>query len=257
MIHALHAMKFRIGLLAAGPALGFLLGQWLGSGWDAALMALAGCLAGGGLLVQPLAARLERLALEVTEARAMMEQALAAQQDRARGQAAMHSHAEDFAAAVSAALGMLEAETARLHAAAQHLQPGEGMAREAAELRAETAALRTEAEGFLHGLREAGPAADRRRFERYPAGDAPVTLRSAGEELAGWLHDVSLAGCACRTPLRAAVGTELEVILPDADGPVLARVCRAQDGVLGLMFRPGLETLARLNPLMGRLGIEV
>ncbi|MBK1659110.1 methyl-accepting chemotaxis protein [Paracraurococcus ruber] len=113
--------------------------------------------------------------------------------------------------------------------------------------------LREEVDQFLAAMRS--DDGERRRFERIPAGEARAVLRprGGGSDTAAEMLDISRGGLALRCGLVLAAGTEMEMDLPGAGGPVAARVARAANGILALAFRQDPATLQRVDRVMDGL----
>ncbi|MBB5692128.1 methyl-accepting chemotaxis protein [Muricoccus pecuniae] len=117
--------------------------------------------------------------------------------------------------------------------------------------------LRTEVDHFLRAMRSGGEEKDRRRYERIPARGVRVTLRSAKLPGAGTeveLKDISRGGAALVLDWEADTGTGLELAFPGVQGPIPARVVRAQGGVVSVVFRQDEESAQRIDRVLDRIG---
>lgn len=107
---------------------------------------------------------------------------------------------------------------------------------------------------FLHAMASTN-IEERRKFERIPGAGAVAVLRPPGApELRAPIVDISRGGIALRCDWTADVGTEVRLELPGTDGPVGARVVRAQSGLLALTFRQDATVQARVGQVLARLG---
>jgi methyl-accepting chemotaxis protein len=99
----------------------------------------------------------------------------------------------------------------------------------------QTEALRLEIDQFMSAMRD--NAKNRRGFERHPVQNQDVTVRVGARDIPGKLHDISTGGFAVDASLDVPVGTEVEILLPDAPRFVAARVARVGPTEAGLFFR--------------------
>jgi methyl-accepting chemotaxis protein len=89
---------------------------------------------------------------------------------------------------------------------------------------------------------------DRRLYQRTPGNGGVAVLRPPGRgEVRATIQDISRGGMALCADWVAEPGTQVEVMLPAADGPVMARVARSTGGVLGLTFQQDPRMLARID----------
>ncbi|MDR3538928.1 MAG: methyl-accepting chemotaxis protein [Acetobacteraceae bacterium] len=125
----------------------------------------------------------------------------------------------------------------------------------ASEQLGETArTLQGEVDQFLRAMAD-DHEEDRRRYERIPGNGAKAKLVVAGQpETDAVIENISRGGVALLTPVTASAGSEIQVTLPDAGGPVMARVVRAADGRLALCFRQDTATLGRVDRTLDRIG---
>ena len=88
----------------------------------------------------------------------------------------------------------------------------------------------------------------RRRYERIDGHGLRARLIPSGQpEIDVTIQDISRGGVAVQCPLKAECGSEAMLVLPGTNEPVAARVVRAYDGLLGLVFRQEAESLARVD----------
>ena len=111
--------------------------------------------------------------------------------------------------------------------------------------------LSEEVQQFLAAMR--ATEADRRSFERLPGNGAAAILMVPGrpERRAG-IVDMSRGGVALDCDLSLGAGTELQVMLPHAKGPLPGRVVRAGRGVLAITFRQDLASVERIAAALER-----
>ncbi len=84
---------------------------------------------------------------------------------------------------------------------------------------------------------------------------AQAVLHPGGQaELRVAIVDISRGGAAFRCDWSADVGTELRMDLPGADGTVVARVVRSDNGLLATAFRQEEATLRLVDKALARLG---
>jgi methyl-accepting chemotaxis protein len=122
------------------------------------------------------------------------------------------------------------------------LETADGIGREAANLHAEV-------DNFLATVRN--DSQDRRRYERIAGNAAPVGLHVSGGAVAsGALRDLSRGGAVLACDLTLTVGAEIDVNLPNAGGPVTARVVRSGGGMLAVVFHQDATALARIDHAM-------
>jgi len=88
----------------------------------------------------------------------------------------------------------------------------------------------------------------RRRYERIDGRGLRARLRLASQAaLEVTIRDISRGGGAVACAVAPACGSEATLLLPGTDGEVAARVVRANDGVLGLVFLQEAATLAQVD----------
>jgi hypothetical protein len=68
------------------------------------------------------------------------------------------------------------------------------------------------------------------------------------------LEDLSRGGAALQCTQTVAIGSEVRVVLSEADEPVPATVVRCDSGILGLVFRPDPNVLARIDRAVEIIG---
>lgn len=68
----------------------------------------------------------------------------------------------------------------------------------------------------------------------------PAVLQPrGGSEVRAATVDIARSGLSCRCDWRATAGTEVPIELPEAGGPVIARIVRPEGGVLALVLPSG------------------
>jgi hypothetical protein len=88
----------------------------------------------------------------------------------------------------------------------------------------------------------------RRRYERIDGSGLRARLRLSGQaEIDVTIRDISRGGVAVQCAIKAECGSEATVVLPGTDEAVVARVVRAGDGLLGLVFRQEAASLAHVD----------
>jgi len=88
----------------------------------------------------------------------------------------------------------------------------------------------------------------RRRYERIDGRGLQARLTLAGQsEIAVGIRDVSRGGILVACGMAADCGSEATIVLPGADGPVYARVVRADGGSIALVFRQEATSLVRVD----------
>jgi methyl-accepting chemotaxis protein len=116
--------------------------------------------------------------------------------------------------------------------------------------------LRGEVMQFLKAMADTSEE-DRRLYERIPGNGAQAGLRAPGKaETRVSIADISRGGIAVQSDWRGDVGSELELALPGTDGFVVARAVRSENGMLGLAFRQGGETLRRVDQAIAHIGCK-
>ncbi|HUB43974.1 MAG TPA: methyl-accepting chemotaxis protein [Acetobacteraceae bacterium] len=95
---------------------------------------------------------------------------------------------------------------------------------------------------------------DRRQYERIPGNGVQAVLRTPGHSEARVpIVDVSRGGIAVCSDWWDAVGVEVQLQIPGADGTVTARAIRSNKGVLGLAFRQSEDTLRRVDQALAHI----
>jgi methyl-accepting chemotaxis protein len=114
--------------------------------------------------------------------------------------------------------------------------------------------LRSEMTQFLQAIAKTTDD-DRRHYERIPGGSAEAVLRAPGHaELRAVIVDISRGGMALRTAQWTAAGTEVQVLLPGVNAPVVARMVRSTGGQLALAFRQDETMLTRVDAALAHIG---
>jgi methyl-accepting chemotaxis protein len=94
----------------------------------------------------------------------------------------------------------------------------------------------------------------RRRYERIDAHRLPARLRLPGQaEIEVTMRDISRGGVALDCNVNTECGSEAMLVLPGTDEAVAARVVRASDGLLGLVFRQEAASLARVDQALDHI----
>ena len=107
--------------------------------------------------------------------------------------------------------------------------------------------LQSELTQFLTAMARTEEAL-RRRYERIDGRGLRARLHLAGQaELEVTIRDISRGGVAVDCGVAAACGSEATLVLPGTDGAVAARVVRAADGLLALVFRQEAASLERVD----------
>ena len=108
-------------------------------------------------------------------------------------------------------------------------------------------ALQNELTQFLTALTNTEED-QRRRYERIDGHGLRARLLLSGQaEIDVTIHDISRGGVALQCAVKAECGSEATLVLPGTDEAVAARVVRAYDGLLGLVFRQEAASLARVD----------
>ncbi len=95
---------------------------------------------------------------------------------------------------------------------------------------------------------------DRRRYERMPGNGAEAALHLPGRAaLRTEIVDVSRGGVMVRCDWQADAGTEVQIDLPGAGQPVVARVVRSDAGALVLAFRHEEATLRKVDQALAAI----
>ena len=92
--------------------------------------------------------------------------------------------------------------------------------------------------GAMRSLRDADTmriAGDMSEGNGVPA----VLQPRGGSEVRAATVDIARSGLSCRCDWRATAGTEVPIELPEAGGPVIARIVRPEGGVLALVLPSG------------------
>jgi methyl-accepting chemotaxis protein len=94
-----------------------------------------------------------------------------------------------------------------------------------------------------------------RRYERIAGNGAVSGLQVPGASVRrAVIVDISRGGVSLHCDIRAEPGTEVQIELPGADRPVMARIVRFEDGVLGLAFRQNEATLLLVDQALAVIG---
>ena len=94
-----------------------------------------------------------------------------------------------------------------------------------------------------------------RRYERIAGNGASSGLHLPGDPVRrAEIVDISRGGVSLHCDVRAEAGTEVQIELPGADRPVLARIVRFESGVLGLAFRQNEATLLLVDQALAVIG---
>ncbi|CAH2603588.1 HAMP domain-containing protein [Rhodovastum atsumiense] len=126
------------------------------------------------------------------------------------------------------------------------LQAAQGIGEEAAR-------LRSEVDQFLAAVRD--DSGTRRRYERISGNGTTTTLSANGRGPASVeVHDISRSGIALACDWRLPPGAEVSLAFPAAGGPIIARVVRAGEGGMALLFRQDAESLARIDRVIVAIG---
>jgi methyl-accepting chemotaxis protein len=108
-------------------------------------------------------------------------------------------------------------------------------------------ALREDVEQFLKAMANSNET-DRRRYERIGGSGSRAKLRAPGrgqEDVA--IEDISRGGVALRCGWPLAVGTDVEIALPDGAGDVAGRVVRTGANIVAITFRQDGASLERID----------
>jgi hypothetical protein len=109
-----------------------------------------------------------------------------------------------------------------------------------------TGALRCEVDAFFDAMRQ--DEGNRRQHARFPGNGTSVGLRLRGGPAATVeLIDLSRDGAALASDLEPALGAEVDLTLPGADGAVAAEVTRVAGGIVCVAFRQDPASLARVE----------
>jgi hypothetical protein len=77
-----------------------------------------------------------------------------------------------------------------------------------------------------------------------------VVRPRGGAEVRTAILDISRGGLSYRCGWLAAAGTEVPIELPEAGGPVIARIVRSERAVLALAFRRDEAMLRRVDEVL-------
>ena len=117
----------------------------------------------------------------------------------------------------------------------------------AVQIGREAETLRTEVDQFLVAVRD-DTTDERRRYERIASKGAMASVQTNGRPATRMaLRNVSRGGAALASEWTLPTGTQVEVELPDAGGPVTARVVRCGNGELGVVFGSEPQALQRID----------
>jgi len=106
--------------------------------------------------------------------------------------------------------------------------------------------LRAEVDHFLVAVRD--DTGERRHYERVAGRNVAAILRTSGREpTQASLQNLSRSGAALVCDLSLPPGAEVEVELPEHGIKLPARVVRAHDGALAVVFRQDPATLAKAD----------
>jgi methyl-accepting chemotaxis protein len=106
--------------------------------------------------------------------------------------------------------------------------------------------LQSEVTNFLAAMSQ-GNDAERRLYERIPAGSGQVTLQIAGRPgVQADIRDISRGGAALAHDCTDKIGTDVEMTLPGG-GIVKARIARNIKGSLGLVFVQDKVSLEQID----------
>ena len=112
--------------------------------------------------------------------------------------------------------------------------------------------LRSEVTDFLTAVSH-GDDAERRLYERIPAGGIEATMRIGGRQaVTVAIEDISRGGIALRHECADRAGTEVEVNLPGG-GLITGRIARIQDGSVGITFRQDEASLVRIDQTLASI----
>ena len=95
---------------------------------------------------------------------------------------------------------------------------------------------------------------DRRRYERIPGRNMTAALHppgAAGERVV--INEISRGGVALHSRWQAQPGAAVDITLPGTDGPVAARLVRADGKLLALAFRQDDASLRRIDQAIERI----
>ena len=106
---------------------------------------------------------------------------------------------------------------------------------------------------FLEAVRS--DSGERRRSERLSGNGVSATIKAPGRPaIRAAVKDMSRTGVALMASQSFPIGTEVDVELPDAGGPVPAVVSRCEDGVIGLRLHESVASAARIDRALQAVG---
>jgi methyl-accepting chemotaxis protein len=178
--------------------------------------------------------------------------------------AAIAAAVEQQAAATAEIVSRVQSVSATTHDSARAIQEVSAISEQtdaasgkvldgSAQVGRDADTLRGEVTQFLAAM--AGTSdEDRRLYERNPGNGAHGMLRLPGQPgTRVAIVDISRGGMALRTDWRGDAGTEVRLELPGTDGVVVARCVRSVNGMLGLAFNQGEETLSRVDQALAHI----
>ncbi len=123
---------------------------------------------------------------------------------------------------------------------------------ESVQINTEATRLHDEIEHFLKAVKD--DAGNRRRSERIASrGITATLLRPGSDPVRAAIQDISRAGIALISGAPVAEGSQVEIDLPDAGGPIKGRVVRTVDGVIAIDFNQDKTTLERIDRVLAAL----
>ncbi len=109
--------------------------------------------------------------------------------------------------------------------------------------------LHTEVDHFLATVR--AESSEKRRWERIAGDGARVgVLPRGGTQIQCGLENISRGGASLACAITLGAGSDVEIELPGASGPVPARVIRTSGGSLAIAFRQDPASLERIDRAM-------
>jgi methyl-accepting chemotaxis protein len=178
--------------------------------------------------------------------------------------AAIAAAVEQQASATSEIVGRVQAVSAATNDSARSMQDVSAISEQtdaasakvldgSAQVGRDADTLRSEVMQFLAAMSGTSEE-DRRLYERIPGNGARAVLRPAGQTgMNVAVADISRGGMAVHSDWRSDTGTEVRLELPGTDGDVVGRTIRSVDGVLGLAFQQGEETLRRIDQALAHI----
>jgi methyl-accepting chemotaxis protein len=116
----------------------------------------------------------------------------------------------------------------------------------------EAETLRAKVDEFLTAVRD--DSGERRRFERIAGRGVTAMLRIPGRDaVRAVVRDLSRSGVALAAQ-SVAIGTRVDVELPDAGGPVPGQVSRLEAGMIAISFQDDPASQARVDRALQSLG---